>query len=72
MASLGWARQDKVIILYLNPRIKHKMSLAPSKIMYWDFTRQLSCRKRQRDSYAKWKANEEAARKRAEEFRKCR
>lgn len=48
------------------------MSLAPSKIMSWDFTRQLSCRKRQRDSYAKWKANEEAAKRRAEEMRKCR
>ena len=48
------------------------MALKPSKIMAWDFTRELSCRNRQRDSYAKWKSNEEAARKRAEELRKCR
>ena len=48
------------------------MALKPSKIMSWEFTRELSCRNRQRDSYAKWKANEEAARKRAEELRKCR
>ena len=48
------------------------MALKPSKIMNWEFTRELSCRNRQRYSYAKWKANEEAARKRAEEMRKCR
>lgn len=62
----------KVSTLYLNREDKQKMALKPSKIMAWDFTRELSCRNRQRDSYAKWKANEEAARKRAEEMRKCR
>ena len=44
------------------------MALAPSKIMSWDFTRELSCRNRQRYSYAKWKANEEAAKQRAKEL----
>ena len=41
-----------------------------TKIMSWDFTRELSCRNRQRDSYAKWKANEEAARQRAKELQR--
>lgn len=48
------------------------MALAPSKIMSWDFTRQLSCRKRQRDSYAKWKANEEAAKQRSNNLKEKR
>lgn len=48
------------------------MALAPSKIMAWRFTRELSASRRKPDSYAKWKANEEAAKRRAEEMRKCR
>ena len=48
------------------------MALAPSKIMSWQFTRELVAKRMNRDSYAKWKANEEAAKRRAEEMRKCR
>ena len=48
------------------------MPLRPSKIMSWDFTRQLSCRNRQRDSYAKWRANEEAAKQRRNELKEKR
>ena len=46
------------------------MALKPSKIMSWEFTRELSCRNRKRDSYSKWKANEEAARSRAKEMKR--
>ena len=42
------------------------MALAPSKIMSWQFTRELVAKRMNKDNYAKWKANEEAARKRAE------
>ena len=48
------------------------MALKPSKIMAWQFTRELAASRRKPDSYAKWKANEEAAERRAEEMRKCR
>ena len=48
------------------------MALAPSKIMAWQFTRELVAKRMNRDSYSKWKANEEAAKRRAEELRKCR
>ena len=48
------------------------MSLKPSKIMAWQFTRELAASRRKPDSYAKWKANEEAAKRRAEELMKCR
>lgn len=62
------AKPAKVSTLSLNCEDKQKMALKPSKIMSWDFTRELSCRNRQRDSYAKWKANEEAAKQRAKEL----
>lgn len=39
--------------------------------MSWRFHKERSAKKLNRDSYTQWKANEEAARKRAEEFRKC-
>lgn len=48
------------------------MALAPSKIMSWQFTRELVAKRMNKDNYAKWKANEEAAKRRAEELRKCR
>ena len=48
------------------------MALAPSKIMSWQFAKELVAKRMNKDNYAKWKANEEAARKRAEELRKCR
>ena len=44
------------------------MALKPSKIMSWEFTRELAARRMNKDSYAKWKANEEAARQRAKEL----
>ena len=46
------------------------MALKPSKIMSWQFTRELSAARRKPDSYAKWKANEEAARSRAKEMKR--
>lgn len=55
------------------------MALAPSKIMAWQFTRELVAKRMNKDNYAKWKANEakaaawreqEAAK--AKEMRKCR
>lgn len=64
--------KDKTNTLTLNREDKQKMALAPSKIMAWQFTRELSASRRKPDSYAKWKANEEAAKRRAEEMRKCR
>ncbi len=48
------------------------MALAPSKIMSWQFTRELVAKRMNKDNYAKWKANEEAAKRLAEELRKCR
>ena len=48
------------------------MALAPSKIMSWQFGKELVSKRMNKDNYAQWKANEEAARKRAEELRKCR
>ncbi len=48
------------------------MALAPSKIMSWQFARELVAKRMNRDNYAKWKANEDAAKRRAEELRKCR
>ena len=48
------------------------MALAPSKIMSWQFAKELVAKRMNRDSYSKWKANEEAAKRRAEELRKCR
>lgn len=45
------------------------MALKPSKIMSWQFTRELAASRRTPDSYAKWKANEEAAKRRAKEMR---
>lgn len=48
------------------------MALKPSKIMSWQFTRELSASRRKPDSYAKWKANEAEAKRRAEELKKCR
>ena len=44
------------------------MALAPSKIMSWQFGKELVAKRMNRDSYAKWKANEEAARQRAKEL----
>lgn len=46
--------------------------LDPVHIMARDFQRALQYSKLNRDNYSAWKANEEAAKKRAEEFRKCR
>ena len=48
------------------------MALAPSKVMSWQFAKELVAKRMNRDSYSKWKANEEAAKRRAEELRKCR
>lgn len=48
------------------------MALAPSKIMSWQFAKELVAKRMNKDNYAKWKANEEAAKRRAEELRKCR
>jgi len=48
------------------------MALAPSKIMSWQFARELVAKRMNRDNYAKWKSNEEAAKLLAEELRKCR
>lgn len=48
------------------------MALQPSQIMAWQFHKERSVKKLNRDSYSKWKANEEAAKRRAEELRKCR
>lgn len=48
------------------------MALAPSKIMSWQFAKELVAKRMNKDSYSKWKANEEAAKRRAEELRKCR
>lgn len=42
------------------------MALAPSKIMSWQFAKELVAKRMNKDNYAKWKANEEAARKRSE------
>lgn len=48
------------------------MALAPSKIMSWQFAKELVAKRMNKDNYSKWKANEEAAKRRAEELRKCR
>lgn len=45
------------------------MALQPSQIMAWQFHKERSVKKLNRDSYSKWKANEEAARRRAKEMR---
>ena len=47
-----------------------KMALAPSKIMSWQFTRELVAKRMNKDSYSKWKQNEEAAKRRAEEMKR--
>ena len=46
------------------------MALAPSKIMAWQFTRELVAKRMNKDSYSKWKANEEAAKRRAKEMKR--
>lgn len=46
--------------------------LAPYQIMSWDFTRQLTQKSMKPATYAEIKAREEAAKKRAEEFRRAR
>lgn len=61
--------KDKTNTLTLNREDKQKMALAPSKIMTWQFTRELVDKRMNRDSYSKWKANEEAANRRAKEMR---
>lgn len=48
------------------------MSLAPSQLMSWQFTKELAASKMNRDNYAQWKKNEAEAKRRAEEMRKCR
>lgn len=61
--------KDKTNTLTLNREDKQKMALAPSKIMSWQFTRELVAKRMNKDNYAKWKANEEAAKRRAKEMR---
>ena len=46
------------------------MALAPSKIMSWQLSKELVAKRMNRDSYAKWKANEEAAKRRAKEMKR--
>ena len=46
------------------------MALAPSKIMSWQFTRELVAKRMNKDSYSKWKQHEEAAKRRAEEMKR--
>lgn len=45
------------------------MSLAPSQLMAWQFTRELAASRRKPDSYAKWKANEAEAERRAATYK---
>lgn len=42
------------------------MSLAPSQLMSWQFTRELAASRMNRDSYAQWKRNEANAKRIAE------
>lgn len=48
------------------------MALAPSKIMSWQFTRELVAKRMNKDIYSKWKANEEAAKQRSETLKEKR
>lgn len=48
------------------------MALKPSKIMAWQFTRELAASRRKPDSYSKWKANEEAAKQRSNNLKEKR
>lgn len=45
------------------------MSLAPSKIMSWQFHKEKSAKKLNRDSYAQWKKNEANAKRIAESYK---
>lgn len=45
------------------------MALKPSKIMSWQFTKELAASRMNRDNYAQWKKNEANAKRIAESYK---
>ena len=45
------------------------MALKPSKIMSWQFTKDLAASRMNRDNYAQWKKNESEAERRAATYK---